>query len=148
MREKFDAEAFAQNWIRDWNAHDLEAIMDHYDESIVFRSPLIAKILGDPSGEIRGRERLRSYFAKGLALYPDLRFVFQRAFAGMNSVAIFYTSVNETPACEVMAFNERGLVTQCMAHYARHGDTRIGPERGDEGASDRGTAPSGLTESG
>ena len=69
MWEKFDAEAFAQNWIRDWNAHDLDAIMDHYDESIVFRSPLIAKILGDPSGEIRGRERLRSYFAKGLALY-------------------------------------------------------------------------------
>ena len=46
----------------------------------------------------------------------------------MNSVAIFYTSVNETPDCEVMAFNERGLVTQGMAHYARPGDTRIGPD--------------------
>ncbi|SEA63640.1 hypothetical protein SAMN05660909_02788 [Chitinophaga terrae (ex Kim and Jung 2007)] len=31
-------ESFASAWLEAWNSHDLDAIMEHYDESIVFYS--------------------------------------------------------------------------------------------------------------
>lgn len=64
------AEEIAREWIGAWNAHDLERIMEHYSEKVVFTSPFVVKLLGDPSGTVRGKKRLRTYFAKGLAAYP------------------------------------------------------------------------------
>ena len=34
-----DAECFAADWLAAWNAHDLDAIIEHYDEDVVFSSP-------------------------------------------------------------------------------------------------------------
>ncbi len=30
---------FAQEWLNAWNSHDLEAIMAHYAEDVIFYSP-------------------------------------------------------------------------------------------------------------
>ena len=36
-----DLHAFAEEWITAWNTHDLDRILSHYAEDIVFRSPVI-----------------------------------------------------------------------------------------------------------
>ncbi len=42
---KNDAEKFADAWIAAWNAHDLDAILSHYDDAIELTSPVAAKLL-------------------------------------------------------------------------------------------------------
>ncbi len=112
------AEALGREWIQAWNRHDLDAILAHYDEAIVFRSPFVAKLAGEPSGTIHGKARLRAYFAEALRKYPDLRFTDVRAHAGVSSVTLTYRSVANLHAAEVMTLNDAGRVIRVDAHYA------------------------------
>ena len=38
----------AEDWIAAWNAHDLEAIISHYDERVELISPVAEQLLGIP----------------------------------------------------------------------------------------------------
>jgi hypothetical protein len=111
------ANALAAEWIAAWNSHNVETIIQHYDEHIEFSSPLIAKILNQPDGMIAGKTELKAYFQKGLAAYPDLKFELYDAFAGVNSVVIYYKSVKNLIACEVLVLNSKGLIRQCICNY-------------------------------
>jgi hypothetical protein len=37
---------------------------------------------------------------------------------GVNSVVLYYTSINNKLSAEMMVLNEQGLVTAVRAHYA------------------------------
>lgn len=112
------AEIIAQKWIEDWNHHDLEAILSHYAEDIEFSSPFIIKLLGNANGKISGKNALKDYFAKGLAAYPDLKFELLATLKGVNSVVLYYRSVNNLLAAEFMEINADGLVSRVIAHYS------------------------------
>ncbi|HLH28702.1 MAG TPA: nuclear transport factor 2 family protein [Acidimicrobiales bacterium] len=118
MISQEQAAAFGREWIDAWNRHDLDAIVGHYDDAVVFRSPFVATLAAEPSGTLRGQARLRAYFAEALRKYPDLRFTDLRALAGVSSVTLTYRSVNNLHAAEVMTLNEAGRVVGVDAHYA------------------------------
>ncbi len=118
ITEELAAE-FGRDWLDAWNRHDLDAILAHYDDAIVFCSPFVAKLAGEPSGVLRGRDRLRDYFAQALKKYPDLRFTEMRALAGVESITLTYRSVTGLYAAEVMALGAAGRVVRVDAHYAR-----------------------------
>ncbi|PSL49819.1 SnoaL-like protein [Chitinophaga niastensis] len=108
---------FAQAWLQAWNAHDLEEILSHYDKDVVFYSPVIRRINNDPGGCIHGKEALRAYFSKALIAYPELHFELYHILEGVNSVVLYYKSVNDMLSTEMMVLNEKGLVTEVRAHY-------------------------------
>ena len=81
-------QSFAEAWVRDWNAHDLEVILRHYAEDVVFRSPKIARYTDSDVDTLKGRDALRPYFAKGLASRPNLRFDLIVATTDHDGVAI------------------------------------------------------------
>ena len=112
------AAAFGREWIDAWNRHDLDAILAHYDEGVVFCSPFVAKLAGEPSGKIQGKARLRAYFAEALKKYPDLRLTDVRAHAGVSSLTLTYRSVANLFAAEVMTLDYAGRVIRVDAHYA------------------------------
>jgi hypothetical protein len=107
----------AQEWVNAWNAHDMDAILSHYAEDIVFYSPVIQQINKDPKGCIQGKAALREYFAKGLAAYPDLHFELYHILEGINSVVIYYKSIANRLSAEMMVLNEQGKVKEVRAHY-------------------------------
>ncbi|MGK7938377.1 MAG: nuclear transport factor 2 family protein [Xenococcaceae cyanobacterium] len=107
---------FAQKWIEDWNNHDLDAIMSHYAEEVELVSPLAVKILGNPDGKVRGKTALREYFAKGLEVYPELRFDLIKTLIGVESIVMYYRKDNSLSAEFVMVNNEK-LITTVKAHY-------------------------------
>ncbi|HLH21467.1 MAG TPA: nuclear transport factor 2 family protein [Chloroflexota bacterium] len=107
----------AQAWIDAWNAHDLDAILAHYADEVEFISPFVQRLLGDPSGIVRGKAALRDYFARGLASYPDLRFDLLEVLAGVRSVTVYYRSVRGLLAAEVMCLADDGRVERVLAHY-------------------------------
>lgn len=39
-----DAQAFAREWVKAWNDHDLPAILSHYADDVVFHSPRIRMV--------------------------------------------------------------------------------------------------------
>jgi hypothetical protein len=113
-----NAEAFAHQWITAWNSHDLDAIMSHYDVDVVLTSPAAAKILDDSSGTVEGKAALRSYFKRGLELYPDLCFELLDVMHGLSSIVLCYKNQKGTKTAEFMEF-QNGLVIRVVANYSR-----------------------------
>ena len=117
MISEADALKIARNWIEDWNSHDLDRIMSHYAEEIVFISPMVVKLLDNPTGLLEGKSALRNYFDRGLSAYPELKFETIEILVGVNSLVIYYRRVKDLLAAEFMEINQQGLVIKVNAHY-------------------------------
>ena len=98
-----DPEAFAAAWRDAWNAHDLDAIVAHYTEDVVFTSPA-ARIVGE-DGTVRGKAALRAYWGKGLDLIPDLHFEVEGVYSGVDTLVINYRNQNGGLTNEVLVFD-------------------------------------------
>jgi hypothetical protein len=122
------AAEFAEGWYEAWNAHDLEAILEHYAEDVEMASPLVAALAGRDDGRIVGKVALRDYFAAGLERYPDLHFEPLGLFAGVESRVLHYVSVGGRPAAETVFLDENDRITRYSAHYGV-----VGPEYGNVG---------------
>jgi hypothetical protein len=114
---KAQAQTLAHKWIAAFNNRDLETILSHYAESVELKSLLVTKILGDPSGTVRGKPALRAYFAKGLAAAPDLKFELLEAFAGVDSVAVYLRSNVRGLQLEVMELDTDGRIARILVHH-------------------------------
>lgn len=82
--------AFADRWVEDWNAHDLEAVLSHFAEDVLFTSPNAAAWIPGSGGVVRGKAALREYWAGGLRNTPDLRFELIAAYVGIDTLVINY----------------------------------------------------------
>ena len=112
-----NATEFADAWFRAWNSHDLDEIMSLYAEGVALVSPTAAALLGDPTGEVRGRAALREYFRKGLDAYPDLRFEMLDVMWGLRSVVLCYVNQKGTKSAEFMELDSSGRITRVVANY-------------------------------
>ena len=110
-------ESFAFEWIEAWNAHDLERVLSHYSSNIEFSSPFIVKVVGEASGQLRGKNALQSYWIKALARLPALKFKLVSAFWGVNSVVLNYEREDGRFASEWFEFGNDGKVVRSAAHY-------------------------------
>lgn len=112
-----NAKNFAKEWIKSWNSHDLEDIMKHYADDLEITTPMIKLAGGIESGSLQGKENVKAYWSKALQKFPDLKFELIDVTSGVNSVALYYQSIMDKKAVEVMFFNENGLVNKMIAHY-------------------------------
>lgn len=112
-----DAEKFAKSWIESWNSHNLNDIMSHYSDDLEITTPMIKLAGGIESGSLSGKENVATYWSKALSKFPDLKFELIDITSGVNSVALYYKSIMDKKAVEVMFFNEEGLVNKMIAHY-------------------------------
>ncbi len=119
MRNREEALHFAQEWIAAWNAHDLDRIVAHYTDDFEMTTPFIAKLMGEPTGTLRGKAKVGAYWKKALDRFPDLHFELRDVFVGVNSLVISYQSVQGLLACEVFCFDAQGKVCKAAAYYNR-----------------------------
>ncbi len=112
------AQAFAAAWIDAWNARDLDRVLGHYADDIVFRSPRIALVIGDESCLVRGRAALAVYWRKALAMNPGLHFDLDDVYVSKDAVTLAYRNHRGQRAAETMLFDDRGLVREGIAAYA------------------------------
>lgn len=111
------AKEFAQLWLNAWNSHDINSILEHYDNNVEFYSPLISLLNFNKDGVIRNKTDLKTYFEIGLNAYPDLHFQFHHCFVGVDSFVIYYTSVNGRLAAEVFELNENNKAKRVLCNY-------------------------------
>jgi len=50
MMQQGFAEHFAREWVAAWNSHDLERVLEHYEDDFEMSSPIIVTLMGEPSG--------------------------------------------------------------------------------------------------
>jgi ketosteroid isomerase-like protein len=112
------ARELAIAWIRAWNNHDLDEILEHYEDDVILTSPVAARILGDPAGTVRGKTALRAYFARGLEVYPDLKFELIEVMFGLHSVVLYYKNQKGTHSGEYMEIADSGKVSRVVANYS------------------------------
>lgn len=112
------AHAIAATTIAAWNSHDLERILEHYADDIVLVSPVAAERLGDPSGTVRGKAMLRTYFGNALAAYAELHFELVDVMWGLSSVVLYYRNQRGTMTGEFMEIDEAGQISKVVANYS------------------------------
>ena len=112
-----DAAAFSKAWLDDWNAHDLDAIVAHYAEKVVFRSPKVARYTGGKTDRLDGKGALRAYFAAGLAFRPDLQFSAPHACWDGTGLALIYKGEDGRTAVETMTLDADGRVAEARVFY-------------------------------
>jgi hypothetical protein len=117
MLSPSEADHFAIRWIAAWNARDLERIVSHYREDVLFSSPFAITHADAEDGVVHTRPALRRYFERALQAYPELHFELFAVLAGANSVALHYRSVGGRNAIEVMELDARERVHRVTAHY-------------------------------
>jgi ketosteroid isomerase-like protein len=115
------ARRFAAEWIEAWNSHDLERILSHYADDFEMHSPFIVERMGEASGMLKGKQRIRPYWEKGPA-DGTLRFTLQEVLAGVNSIAVRYRRHTGNSAVEVLFFEGGGggpdhKIIRGVAHY-------------------------------
>lgn len=113
-----EAWELANHWVAAWNAHNLDLILTHYENAVELTSPVAAQLLGTPEGKVVGKTDLRTYFQKGLAAYPDLRFDLENVFWGVNSVVLCYANQRGTRSAEFMELSASGKVVRVVANYS------------------------------
>jgi hypothetical protein len=112
------AQGFAREWVKAWNDHDLEAILSHYDENVVFHSPRIRKVTGRDVDFVAGKHELRDYWGKALGLLRDLFFETDQVLLGSDSLTILYTNERSQYVAETFTFNAGGKVIRSVSAYA------------------------------
>jgi hypothetical protein len=111
------ARRVAAEWFEAWNGHDLEAVLSHYADDVEFTSPFAVELTGRADGTLYGIDELRTYFARALAAFPELRFTDLRVAQGVSSITLCYRSVRGLEAAETMFLGPDGKIVRVLAHY-------------------------------
>jgi ketosteroid isomerase-like protein len=111
------AQTFAQEWVDSWNSHDLDRIMSHYSDDFEMTSPFIVMMANEPAGTLKGKEKVRAYWARALERLPDLHFDLIEVLVSVDSITIYYHAVLGKRAAEVFFLDGKGKVTRAFAHY-------------------------------
>ncbi|MDT5017087.1 MAG: hypothetical protein QOD39_3247 [Mycobacterium sp.] len=109
--------AYAAQWVRAWNAHDIEAVLDHFRDDVVFTSPVAARVLPETGGVVRGKDALRHYWATALKSSPDLEFEIIGVYRGDSTLVINYRNHRGQLVNEVLTFDDDGLVREGHGTY-------------------------------
>jgi ketosteroid isomerase-like protein len=112
------AQKFAEEWIDSWNTHDIERILSQYSDDIEMTSPLIIERLKEPSGRVKGKEKVRAYWQTGLYSTPPLKFELIDVLVGIGSITIYYRSVGRRVVAETLQFNTKGKVNKGMVYWS------------------------------
>ncbi|MCS3502233.1 ketosteroid isomerase-like protein [Bradyrhizobium japonicum] len=112
--------ALGRTWVEAWNTRDLERVLTLYDEAAVMTSDRIPAMGFDASGTVRGKDALRAYWGKALALLPELHFRLIDLFVSPDSVVVFYENERGKRICEYLRVNDAGLIVQGSANHLAH----------------------------
>jgi hypothetical protein len=115
---KIDSNAFAQTWISDWNRKDVEAVLSHFSEDVIFTSSRAKAVLGSP--KVEGKSRLREYWTKAIDRIQTIRFTLDYVISNEERMGIVYIAeINgrRMRSVEFLVFGENGLIREGEAMH-------------------------------
>jgi ketosteroid isomerase-like protein len=109
--------ALGRDWIAAWNSHDLERVFALYAEDAEMTSDRIPAFGFDASATLRGKDKLRAYWSKGLQLLPDLHFELIDLFVSPDSIVVHYANERGARICEYLRLDPAGKIRQGSANH-------------------------------
>jgi ketosteroid isomerase-like protein len=108
-----DAEKFAAEWAEAWNRRDVESVLAHFRDDVIFASPTALAVTGSPV--VHGKDALRAYWTAALARTGSIRFSVLRVLwdAASRELAIIYLAEIDSRSgtvSENLIFDDDGLV--------------------------------------
>jgi steroid delta-isomerase len=115
-----NARKFAEEWIASWNRRDIEAVLAHYTDDVIFVSPTAHRVIG--RARVEGKADLRAYWTAALAKIGSLKFTLDRTLWDEAARTLMIVYVSQRPdetkrAAELFRFDERGTVVEGEAFY-------------------------------
>ena len=113
----------ARHWDEGWNGADVDVIMGPFAEDVVFASPFLPRLTGDPTQRtIHGAAALRRYVGDALARAGDVRYSLHQALTGTDTVVLVYTchlpDGSDKPGADLLRVGPDGKVVEWRCHYA------------------------------
>ena len=112
-----NATLHAESWIAAWNRRDLDAILAHYTDDVVFEASTVVRRFGRADGILRGKAELREHFSRGLGLAPQLHFELEAVFTAPSGYAVLYRRENGNRVIDVVEVAEDGRARAVRALY-------------------------------
>jgi ketosteroid isomerase-like protein len=116
-----DLTALGEAWIAAWNSRDLARILALYADDAEMTSDGIVRLGFAVQGSVRGKQNLRAYWSKALAMFPSLHFTPTGVFTSPNSLIVHYTTDRGQTICEYLRVDQvgrnAGLIVQGSAHH-------------------------------
>jgi ketosteroid isomerase-like protein len=100
-----ESEGFAEDWAAAWNRRDVDAVLAHFHDDVVFSSPVAAEIVPGSAGVVHGKAALREFWLAALAVVPDLHFDIVGVYSGTSVLVINYRNQRGDLVCEVLEFD-------------------------------------------
>lgn len=115
-----DAARWAERWAGDWNRRDLDAVLAHFADDVVWTSPRCVDAVGVPT--LHGKAAVQAYYAAALARVASLRFTVRRILWDRESteLSIVYdrdVDGHRDRASEILRFDRHGRVVHGEVHY-------------------------------
>jgi len=122
MLDDATVEMVRRHWEDGWNRADLDTIMAPFAADVVFSSPGIAMLTGDPTRRtIEGRDALRAYIERALQMTPGVRYESSATFVGTDSIVLTYVcGLPDRPqrqGADLMRVDDTGQVVEWRCHY-------------------------------
>jgi len=119
------AETLARCWLEGWNGEDVDTIMLPFAAEVVFSSPFVSRVTGDPARtEIDGREALAAYVSDALARSPGIRYTLDATYTGSDAVVLVYScrrpDGRTKRGADFMRVDPDGQVVEWRCHYGQY----------------------------
>ena len=116
MVSAYQAKDVISRWIEAANKRDVEAVMRFYTNESELESPIVIELMKEPSGRIRGVDRLRAYFTKAFAL-PFVSWHLIDAAWGVSSLTASYVNHKGTKSITFMELDRLGHIKRHVNHF-------------------------------
>lgn len=107
---------FARSLIEARNRHDLDPVLSHFSDDFRFSSPIIREFVGEPSGQLVGKQALRQYWADARNRLPDTYIELESVLVGVNCLTIVYSG-RRGQSAEVFQFGSDGRAVRGFEQY-------------------------------
>ena len=114
---KDEGRALAEEWIASWNSRDLDRILSHYTDDLEFSSIYILEFAGEPTGTLKGKERVGGYWSSALERIPHLHFELVAVYTGVDTIAIHYRPMSARDRLELHFLTDQGRIYKAIGHY-------------------------------
>jgi SnoaL-like domain len=123
MLDEAAVHSLERHWEQGWNQCDLDTIMEVFAADVLFSSPFVPRLTGDPEKTtIRGYDALRSYVADSLRRAGDVRYSLGGTCVGSDSLILNYTchfaDGTRRTGADSMRVDRDGMVVEWRSHYS------------------------------
>jgi ketosteroid isomerase-like protein len=115
-----EAVEYTRRWTDAWNRLDVEAVLEHFDDDVIFSSPKALAAVGMPT--VRRKGALRDYWMMALQPVKSLRFTLVRVIwdPDTSELVIIYDRQIDgrcDRASEILQFGREGRVVRGEVFY-------------------------------